>query len=261
MKMRFSIGLILMALVFSACAPSEKQVAAQRERDPQYQYEKAVVCMNAGLTDEALKYLSLSLSLDPNHVMALNLRGLAFLMKGNVAEAAASLENCVRLSPNFSDAHNNLATALQGQGQIDRAEIEFRKAFDLDGNANAGFNLAKIYFQGGKYVAALDYVQRSIRKFPRSLLALNLQGLILEALDKPEPAIASYEGALRIVPEESNVEFNLAVAYYKMKDVDKARSILEKIQRRLKDAKSGARPAQEAELKKRVDELLIRMAK
>jgi len=54
MKNRFG-ALLMIAALASACSTSEQKLAAQHERDPQYQYEKAVVCMNAGLADEALK--------------------------------------------------------------------------------------------------------------------------------------------------------------------------------------------------------------
>jgi Tfp pilus assembly protein PilF len=254
------VVLLMIAAALAACATAEQKQAAQRERDPQYQYEKAVVCMNAGLTDEALKYLGLALSLDPNHYQSHNLRGLAYLMKGNFADAAASFEKCSQLAPKFSDAQNNLGTALQEKGDAAGAEAAFRKAFAIDGNYNASFNLAKIFFQQGKLDEALDYVQRSIRKFPRSLLALNLQGLVLESQNKFDEAIASYDAALRVVADETNVLFNQAVAYYKKNDYDKAKAQMNKVLRILKE-KPSANAAQDAEMKKRIEEVLRRMGK
>jgi tetratricopeptide (TPR) repeat protein len=259
MKNRFA-ALLMIAALAPACSTSEQRLAAQHDRDPQYQYEKAVVCMNAGLADEALKYLALSVSLDPNHYQSYNLRGLAYLMKAQLPEAQASFEKSVQLAPQFSDAQNNLGTVLQERGDTAGAEAAFRKAFTIDGNYNAGFNLGKIYFQAGKLDEALDYVQRSLRKFPRSLLALNLQGLIFESQNKFEEAVTSYSSALGVVPDEPNVLFNQAVAYYKKNDTDKAKSQLDKILRLLRN-KPSANPAQDAELKKSIEELQRRMAK
>jgi tetratricopeptide (TPR) repeat protein len=259
MKNKTALLLIAIAAI-AACTTAEQRLAAQRDQDPQYQYEKAVVCMNASLTDEALKYLALALSLDPNHYRALNLRGLALLMKGSLAEATASFEKCVQLAPAFSDGYNNLGTALQEKGDAAGAEAAFRRAFEIDANYNASFNLAKIFYQLGKLDEALDYVQRSLRKFPRSLLALNLQGLILESQNKLDEAIASYEAALHIVADEPNVLFNQAVAYYKKNDYEKTKSLMEKVQRLLRE-KPSANPAQDAELKKRIEEVLRRIAK
>jgi tetratricopeptide (TPR) repeat protein len=206
-------ALLLLALVpilTAACASSQKRLEAQREKDPQYQYEKAVICMNAGLTDDAIPYLNQALALDSRHAASLNLLGLAHMIKGNLPAAVAALEKCVEAAPAFSDGHNNLATALLESGQAERASAEYRKAYELDENYNASFNLAKIEFLQGRHEAALDYVVRSLRKNNKSLLAFNLQGLILEALGRLDEAMASYEAALKIVPGELNVEFNLA---------------------------------------------------
>jgi tetratricopeptide (TPR) repeat protein len=215
--------------------------------------------MNSRLTDEALKYLALALSLDPNHFQSYNLRGLAYLMKGSLTEAQASFERCVQLAPNFSDAQNNLGTVLQEKGDTPGAEAAFRRAYAIDGNYNAAFNLAKIDFQKSKLDEALDYVQHSLGKFPRSLMALNLQGLILESQNKFDEAIASYDAALRVVVDEPYVLFNQAVAYYKKNDSDKAKALLDKTLRLLE--KKAANGSQDAELKKRIYELLRRIAK
>ncbi len=253
-------GLLFLALcplLLAACGSSQKRLEAQREKDPQYQYEKAVVCMNAGLTDYAIPYLNQALALNPSHAPSLNLLGLAHMIKGNLPAAVAALEKCVEAAPTFSDGHNNLATALLESGQADRAAAAYRKAFELDENYNASFNLAKIEFQAGRHEAALEYIVRSLRKNNKSLLAFNLQGLILEALGRLDEAAASYEAALKIVPGELNVEFNLAVVYFKKEDFAKSRALLASIQRRLRERT----PAQagDAELKKRVEETLKRM--
>ncbi len=258
MRNKFAV-LLIVAAAWTACSSAEQKLAAQHERDPQYQYEKAVVCMNARLSDEALKYLALALSLDPKHVQSYNLRGLAYLMKGNLAEAQASFEKCAELAPNFSDAQNNLGTVLQERGDTPGAEAAFRRAYTLDGNYNASFNLAKIDFQKGKLDEALDLVQHSLAKFPRSLMALNLQGLILESQNKFDDAITSYDAALRIVVDEPYVLFNQAVAYYKKNDVEKAKTQLDKLLRLLE--KPPGNGPQNAELKARVKELQRRLAK
>lgn len=217
------------ALVLAACGPSQKKLAEQRERDPQYQYDKAVVCMQYGLADEAFKYLNEAIRLDPNHYMSFNLLGLAYMVKANPAEAVKAFENCLAIKPDFSEALNNLGTAYQESGQIDKAEAAFKRAFEVDQNYNASFNLARIYYDKGLFDRALALVQTSIDKYDRSILAWNLKGLILESKEKLPEAIASYEQALKIVPGEVNISFNMGVAYYKAQKYDKAKEIMEKI--------------------------------
>ncbi|MDD8026340.1 MAG: tetratricopeptide repeat protein [Acidobacteriota bacterium] len=257
MKMKACIPLLLAVGLAAACASSPKAQMAKREKDPQYQYEKAVVCMNAGLTDYAIPYLNQALALDPKHQLSLNLLGLAHMIKGDFPAAITALEKCVAIAPAFSDAHNNLATALQENGLAERAEAEYRKAFALDENYNASFNLAKIEFQKNKPEAALEFIAKSLRKNPKSLLAYNLQGLILESLNRLDEAVASYETALKLVPRELNVEFNLAIVYTKKEDFAKARDMLLSIQKRLGERKTPQ--AGDAELRQRVEETLKRI--
>jgi len=249
--------LLTSALLFSACASAAKIEQTRRDKDPQYQYEKAVICMNAGLTDAAVPYLTQALTLDPKHYMSLNLLGLVRMIKGDLPAAVAALEKCVAIAPSFSDAHNNLATALQASGQIDRAAAMYRKAFDLDGNYNASVNLAKIEFQRNNLEPALDYVRLSLAKSAKSILAWNLQGLILESLNRLPEAEESYASALKISPGEPNVEFNLAMAKAKRDDIAGARGLLEGILRKLTERK--APQAGDAELRKRTEEALRRL--
>jgi tetratricopeptide (TPR) repeat protein len=82
-------------------------------------------------------------------------------------------------------------------------------------------------------------------------MAFNLQGLIFESLERPTEAIDSYLQAMRLDPSELNIQFNLAAAYYKNKNYDRARDLLEKILPLAKDAA----------LKSRVEELLKRVGR
>ena len=150
--------LCLLSGISVSCASSQKKLAEQQEKDPQYQYEKAVVCMQYGMADEAIKYLNVSLALDPRHLLSHNLLGLAHMIKGNLPEAIKAFESCLGINPQFSEAHNNLGTALQESGQIDKSEEEFKKAYAIDGNYNASYNLAKLYYGQNKLDQAREYI-------------------------------------------------------------------------------------------------------
>jgi tetratricopeptide (TPR) repeat protein len=249
------LGLILVALLAAGCVSPAKKRAAELEKDPQYQYEKAVVCMQYGIVDEAFKYLQAALALNPRHALALNLLGLAQMMKGNLPEAIKSFEASVAVDPNFSEGHNNLGTAYQESQRIDEATASFEKAYALDGNYNAAYNLAKISYTQGRLPEALDWVQKSIAKFSRSVLAFNLQGLIFEGQERFDEAVASYQQALRIQPGELNVQYNLGVAYYKKKDYSKTKEVMTKILAELvKNPQAGSE-----DLRNRVQDVLKRL--
>jgi Flp pilus assembly protein TadD len=248
-RFRFAACASAFFVLAAACVSPQAKLAAQQERDPQYQYEKAVVCMQAGLPDEALKYLNRAVSLDPNHYLSYNLFGLAYLLKRDIPDAVTAFEKCADLKPDFSEARNNLGTALMEMGRTDQAEAAFKKAYELDGSYNASYNLAKISYERGDLEAALTYIGRSLEKFDRSLLAWNLQGLILDTMDRTDEAIASYQQALKRVPNEENVSYNLAVAYFRKGEKARAKEILERI---LPAAKTD-------DLRRRIRELLDKL--
>jgi len=237
------------ALGLMSCVSAQKKLEMQREKDPQYQYDKAVVCLQYNVPDDAFKYLNQALALDPRHYLSYNLLGLAHMMKGNLPQAKQALQKCLDIKPDFSEAHNNLGTVYQESGEVDPAEAEFKKAFALDQNYNASYNLAKLYYQQNKLDGALDFVQKSLQKYPKSVIAWNLEGLIYDGREKYDAAIASYQQALKLVPNELNVSFNLAATYYKSGDKSKAKDLLEKI---FPQAKTD-------ELKAKIQDLLKRL--
>jgi len=247
---RMILGAAVVVLGLAACASSQKKIEMQREKDPQYQYEKAVVCMQYGMTDEAFKYLNQALALDPGHYLAHNLMGLAFMIKRELPNAVQSFQKSIEVNPNFSEARNNLGTALEESGDAVKAEAAYLKSIEIDQNSSASYNLAKLYFGQNKLDPALNYVLQSLQKYGRSVLAWNLLGLIYESRDNTSEAIVSFQQALKIVPGETNVSYNLALAYYKSGESAKAKDILEKI---LPLAKTE-------ELKIRIRELLKKIA-
>ena len=72
-------------------------------------------------------------------------------------------------------------------------------------------------------------VETSIEINDRMIMALNLKGILLERLGRIKEAILSYETALNIAPDDINLSYNLAVAYFKSDRRAEAKSLFEKI--------------------------------
>jgi len=244
------VAAVAAILTFTACLSPAKKLALQREKDPQYQYEKAAICLNNNFIDEAFTYIDKALALKPNFKEALNLRGLALMIKGRIPEAIQTFKSCLESDPAFSEGWNNLATAYDQGGQKDQAVDAWKKAYGLDQNYNASYNLAKVAYEEKQYDVALDWIRKSLAKYSKSVMSYNLQGLIYEALEGYADAIDSYQQALKLAPTELNVQFNLAMAYYRKKDYARCREWLEKL-----------RPLAKDELKMKVEEMLKRVGR
>jgi Flp pilus assembly protein TadD len=227
--------LLAISLCLTFCATVQTKKDQENEKDPQYQYEKAVIAMKYELLDEAIKYLNQAFALDPNHYESHNLLGLIHFKKQNFSQAASAYEKCLELRPDQPEVHNNLGFAYQELELLDKAEEEYKKAYSIDENFNASFSVAKIYFGQNKLELALDYVQKSIQKNSNSSAAYNLQGVILNKVGRLLEAIISFQSALKIAPNDIIIGINLGIAYINNREFDKARMLLEKILPLVKD--------------------------
>ncbi len=224
-----TIAILAAILFFSSCASTPKKPSRNPDEDPQYQYEKAVISVRYGLEDEALKYLNEALALDPAHAPSLKLLGTVQFKKKNFPEAAAALERYLEIQPGDAEAHTSLGITYEQLGQKARAETEYQKAIGIDGHPEAGFGLAKLYYDQDKLEAGLEIIRGAIEKNPRSAPYYNLQGVILNQMGKYAEALASFQNALQYAPNDIYLAVNLGIAYINNKQPDKARELFEKV--------------------------------
>ncbi|MGZ4887176.1 MAG: tetratricopeptide repeat protein [Candidatus Aminicenantales bacterium] len=236
MRAKTTIVLLLCATL-SVCASTQQKTQRAQAKDPKYQYNMGLVYLNqsnmdAKNIDVAINYFVKALALNTQYYLAWNAIGIAQSLKGNLQESAKAYQRCLEIYPDFSEARNNLGIIYSELGQQDKAEVEFQKVIaDLAYQTRevAYCNLARLYLGQNRLDLAYDSVQKALRIKPRLAMAHNLKGMILDKEDKPEEAVASYEQAVKIVPEDILFNYNLAVAYYNMKEPAKAKSLFLKI--------------------------------
>jgi tetratricopeptide (TPR) repeat protein len=227
------------SLVF--CASSQKKMLKAREKDPKYQYNLGLFHLNQNNSDEAIKYFVKALALDARFYQAWNLIGLAHASKGHVEEAFKAYQKCLEINPQFTEVQNNLGTVYQEMGRLDKAEAAFKVALNDPTNLNRespAYNLARLYLLQNRLDEALENAQKSIGFKPRLAGAHDLRGLIQEKLNNLPEAIASYEAAVKIIPDEVPFSYHLAVAYFKAGNYAKAKEIFLKISGQVTDAES-----------------------
>jgi tetratricopeptide (TPR) repeat protein len=234
--------LIILVLIGCASASAQKKKSAKNdEANPQYQYEKGVVALNYGLTDEAIRYGNLAISLDPNHYNGHRLLGNAYYQKGDYAQAVAAFEKAVALRPDQADGHFGLGLALFETGALDRAAEEFGKSRAIKEDPNTGFYLARVYFNQKKFDEALGEIEKSLKKNPGAPGFYNLKGVILNQLGRYAEAAGSFQAGLVLAPEDVNIQVNLGIAYINSGEPNKARAVFEKALPQLKDPELKAK--------------------
>jgi tetratricopeptide (TPR) repeat protein len=226
--------------------PLQKKSSKQSKESAEDYYQKGVIALRYGLTDEAIRYGNLGLALDPNHFNTLNLLGSAYYTKREYAKSAASYERAVQISPETAEVHRNLGLACLETEEMDKAEAAFRKAVELSGDADASFYLSRLLYNLGRHEEALEYILKTIQKNSKSATAYNLKGVILNQMGRYKEASGSFQAGLVLDPEDVGLMINLGISYINTGEPAKAKAVLQK-----------ALPLiEEAALKARVEEYL-----
>lgn len=236
-----AVAVLTICVSLAFCASSQAKIQKSREKEPKYQYNLGLFYLNQNNTDEAVKCFVKTLSLDTRYYLAWNALGLAHASKGRLNESAKAFEKCLEINPQFTEARNNLGTVYQEQGFLDKAEGEFKKCLldiGYQTRETPYYNLARLQVVQNRLDEALDNVQKAIQLKPRFAMAHDLRGLVLEKLNRMEEAVASYETAVKIVPDEVPFSYHLAVAYYKNGDYAKAKEIFLAIAGKVSDTES-----------------------
>lgn len=249
-----SAAVLAACLSLAVCASAGKRLAQSREKDPQHQYNLGLFHLNnqavepgRNAVDEAMTYFRRCLSLEPRFYLSWNALGLAHSMKGEIDQALQAYQKCLEINPGFSEARNNLGTLYQEMGFPDKAEAEYRKVLQDPNYASRElplYNLARLYFTMEKTDAALENAAAAVRANPRLAMGHNLMGLILEKQGDPAAAIAAFEAADKIMPDDPVFGFNLAAAYVRAGELDKAEALFGRIGGKVQDPESRARIAE-----------------
>ncbi|MCX7972899.1 MAG: tetratricopeptide repeat protein [Candidatus Aminicenantes bacterium] len=219
---------------FSACSPNKPKTVPDREKDPQYHYEKAVVALRYDLPDMAIDYLKQALTLDPNHYPSYNLLGVIYHKKGNYQAAADALNRAIELKPDSGEAHHNLGVVYQDMGLRSKAEQEYLKAIKL-GYHRSYFLLARLLLDQKKYEESIHFALKAAELNPHDAAIFNLLGVACNERQDYKQAINFLQRAMNLNPEDPIIWINLGIAYLNNGEKEKAKELLEKALTQLKD--------------------------
>jgi tetratricopeptide (TPR) repeat protein len=134
--------------------------------------------IQTGQLDQAKNVINEQLLRDSSNVEAFNLLGIIFTNEKNYTEALDAFQQALKLKPNSTSTHNNLANLYVAQQKPDLAQKEFDRVLQIaPANREANYNL----------------------------------GLLLMAEGSPLPAIAHFQ---RVHPQSVETQFNLVRAFF-----------------------------------------------
>jgi tetratricopeptide (TPR) repeat protein len=216
-------------LTASGAQKQKKKVKVDDEKDPQAQFERGVVALRYGLTDEAIRYGRLAVSLDANHFDGWSLLGSAYYNKGEFAQSAEAYEKAEALKPAAPGIQRGLGLAYMELKEFDKAEAALKKAQAAEGDSESAYQLGKLCYGNKRYEEALTYALAAIQKDAKSAKAYNLKGVVLNQLGRYPEAAGSFQAGLVLVPEDIGLHINLGIAYINANEPAKARAVFEAI--------------------------------
>jgi TolA-binding protein len=156
-------------------------VSEGKRKEAEVWFQKGVTAFNKGQRKEAETCYRQALKADPGRPEVMNNLGILYLEQNRFTEARDLFEGAISKSPAYSRAHLNLAGALWGLNQRDKAIQEAREASLLDPkDVNAHLTLSS-------FLLAEDRWQEAALE-ARAVLALDPQNarakVLLETAEK-----------------------------------------------------------------------------
>lgn len=159
---------------------------------------------------QAVTVLEGYLKARPGDGQAMTLLSSAYLAQGQPSKATQLIQEALKTKddPSFRTA---LGLGLIGSGQSANGIAELETAFRKDPKqTSAGVALVQAYLGGGAAAKALPVVQTLVKQQPNNPAFQNLLGMVQSARGDAPAARAAYERAIKISPNLTQAQLNLA---------------------------------------------------
>jgi lipoprotein NlpI len=104
---------------------------------------------------------------DRNLATALNNRGIAHIIKGNLDSAIYDFTQSIRLSPNEAGGFHNRAQAYFTKKDYDRALSDYKSAARIDPRESDARAVGLVYFYLGRMTESTEALDRAVRADPQ----------------------------------------------------------------------------------------------
>ncbi|ACV68445.1 tetratricopeptide repeat protein [Desulfohalobium retbaense] len=125
-------------------------------RGPGFHFDQGVAFQGQGEHRLAIREFNKVLNQEPEHIKALNAKGVCLDRLGRFEQSIASYQAALELNPKLAYIHNNLGFSYYLQGKYRKAVEAYKKAISLNGNKSVyNHNLGLAYAQMGNFDQAL----------------------------------------------------------------------------------------------------------
>ncbi|MEM6531101.1 MAG: tetratricopeptide repeat protein [Myxococcota bacterium] len=160
-----------------------------------------------------------------------NARGIELADRGWLDEAVNEFRKAIELDPDSAHAHDNLATVLAEKGQLDEALFEYVAALKADPDSPTAYHYLASFLAGQGHDLAVNLYRKSLDleyEFPDAHLNL---ALALADRGRLDEALAEFEVAHRMAPEDAVIHHELACCLIDLERYPEAIGHLKRITR------------------------------
>ena len=162
---------------------------------------RGLAYLDRGDIAHAIADLNQAIALAPDFALAYQNRGNAWYARGNYGQAMADYDTAIKLDPNSPSPYVNRATVRRDLGYVDGALEDYQKAISLGaGGARLYGGRGQLYLRQRDYIRALADFDRALQIEP-SAANYMLRGHARQDSGDFERALADYAEAERLDPK------------------------------------------------------------
>lgn len=185
---------------------------AERRRQARQQRKSRTSPVPPGAREEAISFYN---------------EGITHQKQGNLTLAESAFRRAISITPDFSEAHNNLGNLLTIQSKWKEAEKSYRCGLQkFPDNTMLLSNIGNTLHHQGKADEAMEVLEEAIRLDPQYAYAHNNMGDVYISLGKNDEAIKVYRLALSLLPDAPDIKNNLGAALCKQLRYEEGVAIL-----------------------------------
>ena len=175
---------------------------------------------------EAAALVQEAIRLFPDNPEAHNNLGVAYQRMGRLADAEKEHREAIRLLPSYAEPYNNLGIVAEQQGRLDEAVGYYTTALRLqprEGNrAEVHYSLGSALRKLGRIDEAVKQYREATRVKPGFAEAHNNLGTVLVSAGRLDEAIAEFSETIRLKPDAALPHVNMADALRRLNRRDEA---------------------------------------
>jgi tetratricopeptide (TPR) repeat protein len=136
------------------------------------------------------------------------------MREGRLEEAGAGFAAVVKRTPDFAEAHFNLALVREEQGRHDDAIASFQKALVLKPRLHGGnLFLGIAEFRLNHMDKATTAIAKETVSYPKDAAAWMWLGVVRLAQDRPEDAAQALDRAAKLSPDDQDILYHRGRAH------------------------------------------------